>query len=310
MAFNSVTELMNMVSVFAFQQTRSGRTPLIVIENLDQMIPATLQCICDLAALKERHQFALRLALVSTRPPYSILNSMGMSPVAERLIDVLGLEPMSLTESIDYLYTSLAAATKLQPESILPFETCEKLHRRSGGWPGKLDRLAVGLIKNATSLPILIADSTEADTQDLPAQGIEAETTQSPMLVVTINGQIVEERNLDAAKMLLGRSERCDICMDDLSISKFHALIIRSDNGTSIVDLGSENGIYVNSEFSVDTQLRHLDVISIGSYRIKFLDSDSCVKSAPSDRNCDDTIALESADEIRRVFSVDTMNQS
>ncbi len=83
--------------------------------------------------------------------------------------------------------------------------------------------------------------------------------------------------------------------MHDPSVSKFHALIIRSENGTSIVDLGSENGMYINAEFTVDTQLRHLDVISVGSYRIKF--------SAQSDRNFDGTIALESVDEFRRALS-------
>lgn len=309
-ALSSVTELMNMVGVFALQQTRSGRTPLVVIENLDKMVPGALECICELAALKERHQFAMRLVLLSTRTPYSILNSMAMHAVADRLVDVFGLEAMSLPESINYLYTSLAAATNLKPESILPIETCEFLYHKSGGWPGELDRLAVGLIKNATSLPILCADSTAPESQAVPAQGIDSETTHGPMLMVTLNGQVVQELDLNASKVLLGRSERCDICMDDLAISKFHALVIRSDTGTSIVDLGSENGLYVNSEFSVDTQLRHLDVISIGSYRIKFLDSDCRARCVPKDRNFDDTIALESADEIRRVFSVGTMFKS
>ena len=91
--------------------------------------------------------------------------------------------------------------------------------------------------------------------------------------------------------------------MHDPSVSKFHALIIRSENGTSIVDLGSENGMYINAEFTVDTQLRHLDVISVGNYRVKFLDTNCRTRSAQSDRNFDDTIALESVDEFRRALS-------
>jgi len=201
------------------------------------------------------------------------------------------------------LYTSLSAATNLDPENILPFETCEILHGKSGGWPGKLDRLAVGLIKNATSLPILCKDSTDPGTHTFPAHSIDSEPEHGPTLMVTLNGQIVEELCLDTSKVLLGRSERCDICMHDPSVSKFHALIIRSENGTSIVDLGSENGMYINAEFTVDTQLRHLDVISVGNYRVKFLDTNCRTKSAQRDRNFDDTIALESVDEFRRALS-------
>lgn len=45
----------------------------------------------------------------------------------------------------------------------------------------------------------------------------------------------------------IGRSKRCDIHLDDNTVSREHAVLMRRDNGWIITDTGSKSGVYVNS---------------------------------------------------------------
>ena len=54
--FDSVNELLNMVTVFCKQQTASGQAPLLFIENTHTMGPAALNIVSDLACLRVREK--------------------------------------------------------------------------------------------------------------------------------------------------------------------------------------------------------------------------------------------------------------
>ncbi len=68
--------------------------------------------------------------------------------------------------------------------------------------------------------------------------------------------------------VILGRSADCDIVVPEESVSRRHARFGRSGDGWKITDLGSKNGIRVNT-FKVDEQrLRDGDRIDLGTVRI------------------------------------------
>ena len=51
---------------------------------------------------------------------------------------------------------------------------------------------------------------------------------------------------LDGAEVKIGRDINNEICLDDITVSRSHALVSKSD-GYSIKDLGSLNGTYINA---------------------------------------------------------------
>jgi hypothetical protein len=293
-----------MIGVFAIQQTRSCHPPLIVIENLDKMLPGALQAVCELANLSERRRFALRFLLVSTRPSYSILHASAMTSVSERLIDVVGLDAMSPTETVRYLHTKLRAAGAAFPENIFPEETCEELHARSGGWPGVVDKLATAMLDNAKTLPIRYNHADDTECQATTVVSLEPESEEGPKLIVSLNGASVQEIDLQPSTLLIGRSERSDICIDEQFASKYHALLMRTENSTSIIDLNSENGTYVNSRRVAELDLQHLDVISLGSYRIKFFDARQRDRAKNAYAKLADTVTWKSVDDMRRAIAI------
>ncbi len=64
----------------------------------------------------------------------------------------------------------------------------------------------------------------------------------------------------------IGRSRRCDIFLNDATVSREHAVLLRRDDGWSITDTGSKAGVFVNGEkISGRTNIYLSDKIRIGS---------------------------------------------
>lgn len=70
----------------------------------------------------------------------------------------------------------------------------------------------------------------------------------------------------------IGRSSKCDVQIDQDSVSRNHCRIQLNGKTYSIRDLGSTNGTYVNDELIVDeTNLRDGDQIKVGRTILKFI---------------------------------------
>ena len=72
---------------------------------------------------------------------------------------------------------------------------------------------------------------------------------------------------LDAADTKIGRDTTNEIQLDDITVSRSHAMISKKD-GYHIKDLGSLNGTYLNAIAVRDTQVNAGDEIQIGKYHL------------------------------------------
>ena len=64
----------------------------------------------------------------------------------------------------------------------------------------------------------------------------------------------------------IGRSRSCDVFLNDTTVSREHAVLLRRDDGWSITDTGSKAGVFVNGEkISERTNIYLNDEIRIGS---------------------------------------------
>ncbi len=73
------------------------------------------------------------------------------------------------------------------------------------------------------------------------------------------------------AHTIIGRSDACQIRVDDPMVSGAHAEIIRTDDGTYHVrDLGSRRGTFVGNRKVTEARLRHGDELMIGAARLRF----------------------------------------
>lgn len=94
-------------------------------------------------------------------------------------------------------------------------------------------------------------------------------------IVVSLDGQIIEQRVVKEDQVVLGRNADCDLVMDDGEVSGRHASIMTVVNDHFLEDLSSTNGTLVNGRRVTRHLLEHNDVVFIGPYRIKYMNAAS-----------------------------------
>jgi diguanylate cyclase (GGDEF)-like protein len=90
-------------------------------------------------------------------------------------------------------------------------------------------------------------------------------------LVVIYGLDLGKKYNLDKPSLIIGRSSKADIQIDQESVSRNHCKIINTGKTIMMRDLGSTNGTYVNDELIDEYVLRDGDFIKIGRSIFKFL---------------------------------------
>ncbi|MGC5584818.1 FHA domain-containing protein [Ornithinimicrobium sp. W1679] len=80
---------------------------------------------------------------------------------------------------------------------------------------------------------------------------------------------------LDADEVSSGRHPNSDIFLDDVTVSRRHAVFAREGEGYLVRDVGSLNGTYVNRERIDEAVLHQGDEVQIGKFRLVYYRSRS-----------------------------------
>lgn len=75
---------------------------------------------------------------------------------------------------------------------------------------------------------------------------------------------------LECDEILIGRHASADIRLNDMSVSRYHAMLNVTDGKWIITDLDSKSGLYINGIRVQQIRLRENDVISMGGSRLIF----------------------------------------
>ncbi|MBM9465490.1 FHA domain-containing protein [Aeromicrobium sp. YIM 150415] len=122
--------------------------------------------------------------------------------------------------------------------------------------------------------PAIDADTEEMSASDISA--VESLPEGSAMLLVQRGPDAGSRFLLDAEQVSVGRHPSSDIFLDDISVSRRHAVFTRRDRGYVVSDLGSLNGTYVNRDrIDGDIALNGGDEVQIGKYRLIYFPGSS-----------------------------------
>ena len=100
--------------------------------------------------------------------------------------------------------------------------------------------------------------------EDLGVQG-------AALIVRSGGGRSGEAFALEDGSTTIGRSPECAIFLDDVTVSRKHAVLEKDGDHWQLEDLGSLNGTFVNRERVEAAELRDGDELQIGKYRLTFL---------------------------------------
>ena len=93
-------------------------------------------------------------------------------------------------------------------------------------------------------------------------------------LILSLDGQVMAEYNMNKERYTVGRLPDNDIRIDNPAVSGHHSLIINILNDSFLEDLNSTNGTYVNGKLIKKHALQHGDVITVGHHQLRFVEDD------------------------------------
>jgi len=110
------------------------------------------------------------------------------------------------------------------------------------------------------------------ETGELEAIDLDEVVAQGAVLVIRSGGgRTGETFPVEGERITVGRRPDSDIFLDDVTVSRDHALLVKRGEGWFIDDLGSLNGTYVNRQRIESHRLNDGDELQIGKYKLAYL---------------------------------------
>jgi FHA domain len=115
---------------------------------------------------------------------------------------------------------------------------------------------------------------TVSDTGELEAVELRNFVARGATLVIRSGGgRAGESFLLDGDRLTVGRRPDSDIFLDDITVSRDHAVLVRRSGDYYLDDCGSLNGTYVNRRRIESHRLADGDELQVGKYKLAFLSS-------------------------------------
>jgi len=116
-----------------------------------------------------------------------------------------------------------------------------------------------------------------------------------PEIIVKLGTNVVQKYFFVNEPMRIGRAPENEIVIENLAISRSHAVIRHEEGRHILMDLDSSNGTFINDVRIKKAEIMDKDVIAIGKHRLYFYDQNSAERSfKPSFLDTDRTMMLDS----------------
>ena len=121
--------------------------------------------------------------------------------------------------------------------------------------------------EDATTATYVIDDQTgelkPVDVGDVAAQS-------GALVVRSGGGRVGQSFPMTGEKMTIGRSPETDVFLDDVTVSREHASLVRRGGDWYLDDAGSLNGTYVNRQRVDSHRLADGDELQVGKFKLTF----------------------------------------
>jgi pSer/pThr/pTyr-binding forkhead associated (FHA) protein len=124
--------------------------------------------------------------------------------------------------------------------------------------------------RHETTVTFLPVDATGEVVDDELTVSLGEFPATMAMVVVKRGPNAGSKFMLDADVTRAGRHPDSDIFLDDITVSRRHAEIVRREGGYAVRDVGSLNGTYLNRERIDEAVLTNGDELQIGKFKLVF----------------------------------------
>jgi hypothetical protein len=133
-------------------------------------------------------------------------------------------------------------------------------------------RCGAFLAQSETPPGVSTATYKLGETGELEAVDLGDVVAAGAALVIRAGGgRAGESFPVEGDRVSVGRRPDSDVFLDDVTVSRDHALIVRRGSDYYLDDCGSLNGTYVNRRRIDSHRLADGDELQIGKYKLAFL---------------------------------------
>lgn len=274
--FNEITrELRNISS--------RGKKILLIIDNAHHLDGACLRTIERLVDSQSTGEFSLSIVLSGrSELVKNLVREFGsVRDQRFRMISMLGA--LSLADTQGYINYRLQKSG-VEDQDIISKAIIKEIYTLTAGVPRRINALCDIALLSAFASQAQTVDGKHleqalrklgwsakrrAAASDKGGDQSAASNSASKVSVKDVTGNSVSYR-LNGEAMSIGRAPDCDIRIDEVSISRYQAEIVPSEEGYLIRNKGSTTPILLNANTVTSAPLENGDVVSIGNYVLHF----------------------------------------
>ena len=121
---------------------------------------------------------------------------------------------------------------------------------------------------DATTATYMIDDKT-GELKPVDVGDVAAAT--GALVIRSGGGRVGQSFPLEGDRLVIGRSPDAAIFLDDVTVSRDHAVLVRRSGAWFLDDSGSLNGTYVNRRRIESHKLEDGDELQVGKYKLTYL---------------------------------------
>ena len=91
------------------------------------------------------------------------------------------------------------------------------------------------------------------------------------LIIRSGGGRVGQSFPMHGDRMLIGRNPDAEVFLDDVTVSRDHAVLVHRQGGWWLDDSGSLNGTYVNRRRVESQKLSDGDELQVGKYKLTYL---------------------------------------
>jgi type II secretory pathway predicted ATPase ExeA len=284
-------ELLATLNQFLIEQYANGRKVLLIVDEAQNLSNKVLEEVRLLSGVETTKEKVLRIILAGQPQLNDKLDSPDLVQLKQRVRLRFHLTALSEPDATEYVRHRLHVAGAGDREIFEP-DTFPLLYRYTGGIPRLTNTLCdtALLAAFAQDRQTVSADDVRSAIAELQWVEYAARTfthMQGPLddtapqeqppvgrLVLSLKGAQVTEAYLVPGRCVIGRTSDNDLQVESKYVSRHHAQVVTTVDGSWIEDLNSTNGIFVRGKRVRRHRLVEGDVVKIGLHELVYFRSD------------------------------------
>jgi type II secretory pathway predicted ATPase ExeA len=284
-------ELLATLNQFLIEQYANGRKVLLIVDEAQNLSNKVLEEVRLLSGVETTKEKVLRIILAGQPELNDKLDSTDLVQLKQRVRLRFHLTALGEPDAVEYVRHRLRVAGAGDRE-IFEADTFPLIYRYSGGIPRLTntlcdtallaafaqDRTTVSLddVRSAVGELQWVEYAARTFTQLQGPLDDTAPQEQPPVgrLVLSLKGTQVTEAYLVPGRCVIGRTSDNDLQVESKYVSRHHAQVVTTHDGSWIEDLNSTNGIFVRGKRVRRHRLAEGDVVKLGLHELAFFRSD------------------------------------